>query len=205
MGININTPQVSALRTEVERKFGRITSHSGFVKLAEFIEQECKEHISITTLERIWNYSTRNADSVSVRILDIISRLTGAECWEAFCNTLKANAKKESELFASPDAINTSDLTKGTRIKIGWQPDRICEVEYIGENRFVAVYTENSSIRPGDSFSCLQIQKGRELYMDCFARSGEEVCNSTNRYVVGQISGITIIEIVEAAGLPVQE
>ena len=58
---------------------------------------------------------------------------------------------------------------------------------------------------PGDSFSCLQIQKGRELYMDCFARSGEEVCNSTNRYVVGQISGITIIEIVEAAGIPVQE
>lgn len=85
------------------------------------------------------------------------------------------------------------------------QPDRICEVEYIGENRFVAVYTENSSIRPDDSFSCLQIQKGRELYMDCFARSCEEVCNSTNRYVVGQISGITIIEIVEAAGIPVQE
>lgn len=196
MGINISNPQILALRTEVERNFGKITSHSGFKNLSEHIEQRCREHISITTLERIWNYSTRNADNISVRILDIVSRFVGADNWEDFCNTLYIKAKKESELFGSDDAINCSELVVGTRIRIGWMPDRVCEVEYVGNNRFVATEIVNSSIRPGDSFCCMQIQKGRELYMDCFTRSGEDAGASKARYVVGQANGITIMEIV---------
>ena len=132
MGTNINIPQILALRKEVERNFGKITSHSGFKNLSEQIEQRCREHISITTLERIWNYSTRNADNISVRILDIISRSVGADNWENFCDTLYIKAQKESELFRSDDAINCSELTEGTRIRIGWMPDRECEMEYVG-------------------------------------------------------------------------
>ena len=43
----------------------------------------------------------------------------------------------------------------------------------------------------------MQIQKGRELYMDCFTRSGEDDEASKARYVVGQINGITIMEIIK--------
>ena len=197
MGININTPQIIALRNEVERTFGKITSHSYLQKLSEEIEQKCKEHISVSTLERFWNYSTRNATNISVRILDIISCFVGADSWEDFCNKYNKESNKESELFENKETINSSTLKEGTRIKIGWLPDRICEVEYMGDNRFVATHTENSSIKPGDSFKCLQMEQGRELYMDCFTREGEEMNNSTARYVVGQSSGITIIGITQ--------
>lgn len=197
MGININTPQIIALRNEVERIFGKITSHSYLQKLSEEIEQKCKEHISVSTLERLWNYSTRNVNNISVRILDIISRFVGADSWEDFCQEQQKNGNKESELFESKNAINCDNLKKGTLIKLGWAPDRICEIEYIGDNRFIATHTQNSSIKPGDSFKCLQMEQGRELYMDCFTREGEEMNNSTARYVVGQSSGITIIGITQ--------
>ena len=197
MGININTPQIIALRNEIERSFGKITSHSYLQKLSEEIEYKCKEHVSVSTLERLWNYSTRNVNNISVRILDIISRFVDAENWEHFCQEQQKNGNKESELFESKNAINCDNLKKGTLIKLGWAPDRICEIEYIGDNRFIATHTQNSSIKPGDSFKCLQMEQGRELYMDCFTREGEEMNNSTARYVVGQSSGITIIGITQ--------
>ena len=196
MGININTPQIWALRCEVEKVFWKISSHSDLEKLSEEIELKYKEHVSVSTLERLWNYSTRNATNISVRILDIFSRIVGADNWKDFCDKYHKNSNRESELFENKKTINCGTLKVGTQITIGWLPDRICEVEYMGDYRFVATHTENSSIKPGDSFRCLQIERGRELYMDCFTRQGEEMENSSARYVVGQANGITIIEII---------
>ena len=193
MGINIEDLRVQDLRKEVEKIVGRMNGHNKFLKLATLIEEKCKEHVSITTLERLWGYSTRNANNISERILDIIAEFVDAKSWDNFCNM---PGGKESQLLESNDVINCNELKKGTRIKLGWQPDRICIVEYLGNNRFIAIETENSSIKPGDSFSCLQIQKGRELYMDYFTLNGEAANNSNTRYVVGQINGLSIVEYI---------
>ena len=197
MRIEIATPQIKALRDEVEKRVGKINGHDKFIKLEALIEKKCREHVSITTLQRLWGYSTRNASNVSIRTLDVISRVADANSWDDFCKKLHEGKKKESELFSSAEAINCCNLAVGTRIRLAWQPDRICEVEYLGNNNFVATKCENSGIKPGDSFSCLQIQKGRELYMDNFRRCGEEPSTTGARYLVGQISGLTTAEIIE--------
>ena len=82
-------------------------------------------------------------------------------------------------------------------LRITWQPDRVCEAEYIGNNRFVARRCENTSVMLGDSFSCPQLRKERELYMENFTRSGEETENSTTCYVVGQTNGLTSVELIK--------
>ena len=191
MSINIEMPQVAALRREVEKVVGNVGGHDKFVKLTELIENKCKEHISVTTLERLWGYSTRNANKISERILDIIARFVDANNWEDFCIGLSRN--RESILFEGDDIINCDNLKIGSRIRLGWQPDRMCEVEYLGDYRFVATKTENSTIRPGDTFRCLQIQKGRELQMDNFTRCNEHE-SSCARYVVGRTNGLSVVE-----------
>ena len=196
MSINMDSPQIVALREEIEKLVGKMYSHSNFIHLSGLIGYKCKEHISVTTLERIWGYSTRNASRISVRTLDVIARFVDCADWENYCKLLHENNNQSSLIFQAPDTINSNNLIVGTRVKLAWLPDRVCEVEYLGNNRFVATRCENSSIRPGDSFSCLQIEKGRELYMDNFARSGEEPATDT-RYVVGQISGLTTAEIIK--------
>ena len=194
MSINIDNQHVKELREEVEKIVGKISGHNKFIELTSLIEEKCKEHVSITTLERLWGYSTRNANNMSERILDIIAKFVDAKDWHHFCHTPRNN--KESELFRNDGVINCSKLEKGTRLRLGWMPDRICEIEYLGNNRFVATRTENTSIKQGDSFSCLLIQKGRELYMDYFTHSGERVNDSNARYVVGQINGLSIVEFI---------
>ena len=101
----------------------------------------------------------------------------------------------ESDLF-HVDTILTSQLKINTRLRIGWMPDRICEIRYLGNNRFVIEKVVNSStLIPGDSFSCLNFQKGRALYMDSFCKANEEHCERVH-YAVGLRNGITSLEIL---------
>ena len=193
MSVNIETPQIKLLKKEVEKVVGNINGHDKFVKMTELIEIKCKEHISITTLERLWGYSTRSANRISERILDIIATFVDAKNWDDFC--AMQNANKESMLFEGKDIINCDNLKIGSRVKFGWYPDRICEVEYLGDYRFVAIKTENSTISLGDTFRCLQIQKGRELHMDNFTRCNEQEGGSAC-YVVGRTNGLTILELI---------
>ena len=196
MSISIDTPQVAALRAKIEKTAGEMSSHSRFNALSEMVEEKCKEHISVTTLERIWGYSTRNARNVSVRILDILAQFADARDWNEFRNRAYNGEGKDSGFFDTPDTIRSCNLEKGTLLRITWLPDRVCEAEYIGENRFIARRCENTSIMPGDSFLCLQFRKGRELYMECFTRDGEEYGSSTACYVVGQTNGLTSVEVI---------
>ena len=192
MSILIDSPQIKALRNEVEKRVGKINTHDKLTRLEGLIEDKCNDHVSITTLQRLWGYSTRNASNVSERILDIVSQFVDAKNWENFCATIKT----DSEQFYGEEVIDCRSLKVGTRIRLGWLPDRVCEAEYIGDNRFIARRCENTSIMPGDTFLCLQFKKGRELYMECFTRCGEEACDSTACYVVGQTNGLTSVEII---------
>lgn len=198
MNIKSDIPQMEALRQEVEKVTGKINSHSSFIKLQEIIEERVKEHISVSTLERMWGYSTRKGLNISVRILNIISRLVGEEDWDAFCKKLKEGERRESEILIYKSAINCYNLAIGTRIKIGWGPDRVCEIEHQGEGGFIVVEAKNASIKEGDSFICSIINKGEPMYIECLKRNGEPIHNEgTTRYVIGQTNGITMAEIIK--------
>jgi hypothetical protein len=193
MSIPANIPQIAALRGEIEAaQGGALHTHLHFVALTEKIEERLREHISPTTLERVWGYSTRRYDTVSRRTLDVLARYVGADGWDDYVDRLRSTAGRESEEFTD-GVINVSSLAVGARLLIGWQPDRLCEIRYLGNFRFVVEHVENSSaLRVGDSFSCMQLQLGQELYMDCFQRAGGPL-NENARYAVGQSHGLTTL------------
>lgn len=114
--------------------------------------------------------------------------------WETYCKRLQEKFQRSSEIFQVTGSINSCDIAIGTKIRIAWQPDRVCVIEYLGGNRYVAVKCENSRMKAGDTFTCQTIQKGRELYMDNFTRCGEESAGEC--YIVGQINGVTTAEII---------
>lgn len=197
MSILANIPQIAALRGEIEAaQGGALHTHLDFVALTEKIEERLREHISPTTLERVWGYSTRHYDTVSHRTLDVLARYVSADGWDDYVGRLRSTAGRESEEFTD-GVINVSSLAVGARLLIGWQPDRLCEIRYLGNFRFVVEHVENSSaLRVGDSFSCMQLQRGQELYMDCFQRAGAP-SEENARYAVGQSHGLTTLRMIE--------
>ena len=98
------------------------------------------------------------------------------------------------------DTALVADLCEGNEnrpymvIDDGWQPNRVCEVRYLGDYRFIVESVTNGSLRAGDTFSCLQFQLGKPLYMDCFEREGEST-GQNQRYAVGRENGLTMVEI----------
>lgn len=192
MSVSVNIPEITALRSRVEEKYGEpLETHNGFILLVGAIEAEVREHVSESTLERMWGYSTREAAYISLRTLNVLSRYVGASSWKGFREDLKTSSRVESEEF-SGDSIVTAALSAGKRLQLGWLPDRMITVEYRGMNRFVVIESLNSSLRPGDSFECLQIQVGRPLYLDRFRRTGAD---GEARYVAGERSGLTLVKV----------
>ena len=196
MGIQANIPEIAALRKEVENQYGSpLHTHAHFVSLTEAIEVALHEHISPTTLERVWEYSTRHYDTVSRRTLDVLARYADKESWDNYCNYLRQTRGTESDFFTD-GLLSVSTLSIGTRLRLGWQPDRVCEVRYMGAYRFVVEQVRNGSLQVGDTFACLQFQLGKMLFMDCFQRTNEDA-KENQRYAVGRENGLTILEIME--------
>ena len=92
------------------------------------------------------------------------------------------------------ETVLASSLEAGIRLRLGWQPDRLCVVRYLGDNLFEVESAENTSLSTGDRFKAIQFQKCRPLYMEEFKSAGSEV--SSGSYAVGQEHGLTTLQIL---------
>lgn len=192
MAVKSNIPQISILRKRVEERFGKpLTVHADFLALVTVIETEQRQHISESTLERVWGYSTRGYNTISFHTLDVLSQYAEGCYWKDFCCKLHDEFGCESDFF-STEHISTKDLTIGSRLLIGWPPDRLCEVRYLGDNRFVAERCENSKMQVGDTFSCLQFTLGKESVLTDMHQFGTPK-NLLKRYCIGSKNGLTTL------------
>ena len=192
MTIKSDIPQICALRERIEKKIGKtLNTHSDFIELTSLIELELRQHISESTLERVWNYSTRGYDNVSLRTLNVLSNFAIGKNWNSFCELLKKENKIESEVF-NLEVISTEDLKVGDKIRIGWMPNRLCIISYLGDNRFIAEECENSTMKKGDTFVCYQFILGKELVMSDFRQNPND---NGKIYIVGKEHGITTLNL----------
>ena len=188
MGILSEQPQIVTLKQHVEDHFGKVPEvHNDFVILCDHIFKEVKIHISETTLERLWNYSTRSCSTVSLHTLNVLSMYCGFKDWKNFCESLQ-NRRGYSEFF-DEIAIYSSELKAGDRLKIGWLPDRVCVIRYQGNNNFIAEECCNSTMKAGDSFTCLQFILHHPATLENFKNEK----GLHNRYVIGRQHGLTLL------------
>ena len=191
MNFENNIPQIVALRKSVEMRFGKqLTVHNDFLLLVADIEKCLHEHISETTLESVWNYSTRGYNTVSLRTLNVLSKYC-ADCeWLKFCDMLNGD---ESTLF-NVESVYSADLTPGQCLRIGWLPNRLCIIKYLGDNRFVAEKCENATMKEGASFSCLQFTLGKEAILTDFKQNDSDAPGSS--YAIGIKNGLTTLQLI---------
>lgn len=190
MSIETDLPQVAALRIAVEKRFGHpVGSRADFTELAQRIEAETHEHVAENTLRRLWG-AMEGYRTVYRRTLDVLSKYAGLGYWTDFCAWLRSESGRESDIVRDGFSVRVEDLVPGDRLRMGWLPDRLCVVEFTGGRKFKAVATENSTMKPGDTFECSMVLRGYPLYVDNFTHDGEVA----PRYVMGTGNGITLLE-----------
>ncbi len=191
MKVKINTPEIAALRSAVENKFGTpVRTPRHFTALSFEIEDTTKEYLSDTTLQRLWQYKA-GYGTTAIHTLNVLCHYLEMSDWEAFCNRLRSTSGSESDMNSNY-SVDIDSLEIGTLVRFGWLPDRLCVVKYLGAQRFEAVKTLNSKLEVGDTFTCVSMQIGREMFLEHLKRGESEMS-----YVVGSRNGLTTLEIVK--------
>jgi len=191
MRVKINIPEIATLREAVTQRYGMpVNTPRHFSSLSSEILDAVREYISETTLQRLWLYKT-GYDTVAIHTLNVLSHYIGYSDWEAYCKHLKESSGVESIMFDG-EKINVDKLKIGTKVRISWMPDRTCIIKYIGNFRFEAIETHNSKLAAGDTFTCTQMQLGREMCLDNLVRGSSDMS-----YVIGTRNGLTDLSIIE--------
>ena len=184
------------LLTDVEERMGRgMLSPKDFEFLHNVIDVDLNEHVSVSTLKRLWGYS-KYLSSPSVSTLSTLSRLVGFRDWETYKAQREIDNKTPSAQVLSDKITVDTDLAVGDRIRLTWSPLRVCEVVYRGDNEFEVVASQNTGIKVGNWFSCSLIVSGEPLWLSNLRQYGK----APVAYVCGKQGGVRF-EIMHNAQL----
>ena len=183
-------PELAYLLTEVEKKYGRrIATTTDFESLSVVIEHTIGELISSSTLKRLWGYVSLNP-TPRIATLDVLARFIGYKDFKGFCEGLKESQAFTSTFFSSK-CQTVAELSEGAKVTLGWAPNRLVILNYLGSFEFEVIRSENSQLKPGDRFELSEIIIGYPLYISRILRDGKY----TPSYVAGQINGINLLKV----------
>lgn len=188
--IRRDMPELAYLLTEVEKKYGlRIATTTDFESLSVVIEHQIGELISSSTLKRLWGYVSLNP-TPRIATLDILARYLGHKDFKTFCEDLKESQAFVSTFFTSRYQT-VAELATGAVVTIGWAPNRLVKMKYLGNFIFEVSSSENSQLKSGDRFEMSEIIIGYPLYISRILRDGKY----TPSYVAGQHGGINSLKV----------
>ncbi|MBO7648529.1 MAG: hypothetical protein J6S48_04130 [Bacteroidales bacterium] len=173
------------LREMVEASVSRkMKTPADFQFLTGVIQERCKETLGVTTLKRIWGY-VEGYDTTRYSTLSILARCVGFHDWDDFL--VNHNRSGESSNMVIGRVLYPDDIPAEGYVRIAWSPDRRVLLRHFGDGHFVVTESENSKLKPGDSFHCSCFIIGEPLYLDNFVRDA----NPPTLFVVGNKGGLT--------------
>ena len=147
--------------------------------------------------------------------LDVLSQYIGHRNYMEFTHWLKTSTKYNSSFFKANQLVS-SDLQEGSLVSIGWSPNRLLQLRYLGDSTYEIEKSENSKLQPGDRFVTGCFIKEQPLYLPYIERGGERslfpelspeeqlivnVLSKTNDLQVNLISVKTNIDISRLTSL----
>lgn len=184
-------PELAFLLSDVEQKYGRkIATSTDFDALAGAIQENTKNVISASTLKRMWGYVSL-CPIPRMATLDILSRYLEFKDFQEYRDDLVKRSIVESGFFSS-SFLAVSDLETGKKVQIGWAPNRIVTLSYLGNFTFEVEESLNSKLEAGDRFELSDIMVGYPLYISRILRNGEY----TPSYIAGKSGGISILKVL---------
>ena len=166
-------PELQALLRAVEERFGEaVKTTAGFERLATSIDFTVGQTLGAPRLST----------------LDILSRYAGYKDFKPFRKTL--HAEESSVYVTERTCLTSADLAVGDKVRIGWAPDRLVNLAYLGSDRFEVVESANAKLLPGDVIEVSCFFKGWPMFVPCIHR-GDTI---TPPYIAAKARGLSNIE-----------
>lgn len=183
-------PELAYLLSCVEEEFGRKPITSGdFDELTAAVDEKISQRLSTSTLKRLWGYISPSPRPRIVT-LNMLSEYIGYRDFQDFCDHLH-DSESYSSLFFTARTVFSRDLKKGDTLKIGWAPDRMLDLKYLGDSLFEVQDGGNSHLVAGDRFYKSEFFLGKPLYIGKIIRGKIE----TAAYVAGKTGGLNLLKV----------
>ena len=163
----------------------KINTPKDFDFLRENIYARLHVLVSRTTLMRIWGYLSEDV-TPRVGTLSILAKFLGYSDWEGYCKNALLPKEQQSSPVLNRRLSVASALDSGDCIRLTWQPDRVCDIEYIGNLTFRVMASQNTRLHKGYTFQCSMIIEGEPLYLDNLIQGDTPAI----AYVCGKKSGV---------------
>ena len=124
--------------------------------------------------------------------MDTLCRYIGYKDFKAFCKALKESGAIVSTFFTSK-TIEASSLKEGSRVLIGWSPNRLVELKFLGGTAFEVVSVQNAKLQVRDRFDASEFIMGAPLFIACLHRRDGSV---TPPYVAAKADGLSVLEVL---------
>lgn len=191
----MGTPEIEELKLLVERRYGRVLGTT--TDFEEFSLHVCRRagmRLSASTLKRLWGY-VGDTHKPRTCTLDVLARYVGHKDFAAFKSWLKTSVRYNSSFFDACQ-LTSSGLRPGAEVEIGWSPNRLLRLAYLGGGVYEVAASANSKLRQGDRFVAGCFIKQQPLYLPYVERDG----GRTAPFVAGRNGGLTIINVVGDGG-----
>lgn len=176
----------------IAEKYGKsLCTTTDFEEFSIYLHKNTGKNVSSSTLKRIYGY-VNDDHNPRATTLDTLAQYIGYKDFTDFCNWLKSCTKFNSSFFMTQQLIS-SELNEGEEIAIGWSPNRILQLRYLGESTYEILTAENSKLKVGDKFVTGCFIKEQPLYLPYIERDGKR----TASFVAGRNGGLTLIKVIQ--------
>lgn len=190
--MNMSTPEIEELKRIVEQRYGkRLLTTTDFEVFSLHLQKKYMLTVSSSTLKRLYGY-VGDMHKPRVATLDQLAVYVGYRNYTAFVDWLKTTSRYTSSFFNARQLLSSS-LAVGDMVEIGWSPNRLLLLEYLGDSTYRVTESHNSKMQVGDTFvsGCFII--GYPLYLPNLIRDGD----TTPAFVAGRNGGLTIARLRE--------
>jgi len=186
--VKVFKPEIVELLAQVEQRFGKsINTPSDYYDLSMRLHQ-FKQPVSVATLKRLWGY-VGDVHQPRQATLDALAYYIGHNNFDDFCAWLKSNADFEASSFLT-EHLSISGLNAGDEIEIGWAPNRIIRLQYLGDALFKVLESQNSKLQEGDCFVTGGFILKQPLVLPYLLHNGIH----TPAYIAGKNGGLTLLK-----------
>ena len=185
------TPEIVQLIRYVEDQYGKhLQTTSDFDEFSFYLNKHKFGSVSPSTLKRLWGY-VNDTRKPRVSTLDTLSTFVGHETFGAFVKYLKTSIKYNSSFFSANQVVS-ADLKENDEVEIGWIPNRLLRLRYLGDSLYEVVEAKNSKIEAGDRFLVGCFFKEIPLYLPYILRNGQQ----TPPFIAGRNGGLSCLKVL---------
>lgn len=192
----MNIPEIQELIRLVEAKYEKtLHTSTDFDEFSLYLDRNRFGKVSASTLKRLWGY-VNDLHAPRRGTLNVLSSYVGHDSFDMFVDWLKKSTHYNSSFFTA-EQISSMELEPGDGVEIGWSPNRIVNLLYLGDNLYEVTSSINSKLKVADRFINGCFIKEQPMFLPYVIRDGEK----TSPFIAGRNSGLTCIKVTKVIGV----